>query len=148
MAITTSDVMKHIIAGKDAIKDKASGLGTASKSAFDNLTDLSDKFPDATPGQQKALRVGAKTVAGAALFIGATSILDAAMDKHSKNEAEFGVRQQMKDLEEKEREKKKRAGEYSTGVRFGQTPDMGKVVFEMFEERTGHHRMGNNKFRR
>lgn len=150
---SSADLVRDLANGKklitESVAENATKLGTKSKSALLEALDGSavDKaFPDATIGQKKALKVGTKTIAGATMFIAGTTILDGTIKAAKRKDSERRLRQQLREQAEQEEEKKKKASQLGRGTSFGQTPDMGKIVFDMFEQRTGHHRMGNSHF--
>lgn len=150
---SSADLVRDLANGKKLITEKvaenATKLGTKSKSALLEALDgsgVEKAFPDATAGQKKVLKVGTKTVAGATMFIAGTTILDATIKSAKRKDAERRLKDQLKEQEKEQEEKKRSASKSGRGQSFGQSPDMGKVVFDMFEQRTGHHRMGNSHF--
>ena len=120
-------------------------LGEVSSSVFNKLT-TAPQLEGATARQQKALNKGTKFLGGASLFIASTTLLDMAIKKGQRVEEEMIRKSQIKEQKKEEEEKEKRARQYRNGVSFGHGTDVGKIVFDMFDQRTGHHRMGNSHF--
>lgn len=104
------------------------------------------KHMDGLTTQQKTMYfTGKKAMAGAGMFIAGTAILDTSMKKMDKMEAQAQNKQLEKNLEKKSEEEKRKREEYRHGISFGHV-DAGQIVMDMFNERTGHHKMGNSRF--
>lgn len=96
--------------------------------------------------QENQLSFAKKAASGAGLIIAAGTIVDIARKKKEKME----VKAQSKELErrqekkiQKEQDRRKR---YRDGEGFGHV-DTSKVVMGLFDERLGHFKMGNSRFR-
>lgn len=85
-------------------------------------------------------RGGIAAVAGLGAFALA-SVLDTGEALEDKKEVSRMTEQQERNLNRKEGKQKRKQNEKSYGH-----VDMGEIAFEMFENRLGHHKMGNAKF--
>lgn len=99
----------------------------------------------ATPFQAKVIKNAPKIMKGAALFIGTTSILSKALDMSEKAEQKAQTRQMEKKAEEKVKQEKQKREDYKVQNAFGRIDTSG-IVMEMFDQRIGHHKMGNSRF--
>lgn len=100
-----------------------------------------------TPYQRKLIKGGKGLMGGAAIFVGATTLIDTALTVKERQETRQQVKQQEKNLEEdQKRQKERRKKGQQRRSMFHDTPQ--SLVFGMFENRSGHHKMGNNKFSR
>lgn len=149
MVYTSGDLMKDAIGGAahvaEGAKHLGANLGTGAKSLLGRAWNPED-LPDATPLQNKVHKSGSKILAGATVFIGTTALLDMGMRAAKRAEAEREKKRQIKSRMEQEEAKRQKAREYREGASVIHGTDLGKVVFDMFEQRTGHHRMGNSHF--
>lgn len=107
-----------------------------------------DLGPDskATPLQAKLLKAAPKALIGATLFIAGTSLLDSAMKRKDTYEMAVQKKQgedKLKKQAEKEEENRKN---YRTGASITRPIDTSQLVFDLFNDRTGHHKMGNSRF--
>lgn len=102
------------------------------------------KVKEAAETERKLVNVGGK--AGTMLKIGAgvvgvASILDVGQRISDNREAKRIKHEQEKALIQKEKKRKEKNKEQS----YGYIQD-GEILFDLFGERTGHHKMGNSKF--
>lgn len=109
-----------------------------------NATDATKHLDALTNKQRVIYHYGKKSVAGASIFIAGTTVLDSAMKKADKYEAKAQNEQLEKKLKEQSEEEKRKREEYRHGTSFGHI-DAGQIVMDMFNERIGHHKMGNSK---
>ena len=82
---------------------------------------------------------------GAGLFIAGTALLDMANRAMNKAEEKHQIASQEKDIRNKQKEEKDRRERYRSGTSFGAV-DTSTIVMDLFNERIGHHKMGNSKF--
>lgn len=97
-----------------------------------------------TPLQKGMMNGGSKAIAGAAMFIGATSIIDAGVTARRNKE----TRKETERQNIKKEDEAKRDNQYRKRARRRDSRDsinMGNTVMQMFEQRTGHHKMGGSK---
>lgn len=73
--------------------------------------------------------------------VGAATILDVGQRMGENHDAEKIKREQEYRLKQKMKKQKDKNKKYSYG-----NINQGEVVFDLFESRTGHHKMGNAKF--
>ena len=99
----------------------------------------------ATPMQAKILKSAPKIMKGAALFIGTTAILSKGLDMSEKAEQKAQTREMEKSAKKKVKEEKKKREDYKVQNAYGKIDTSG-IVMEMFEQRIGHHKMGNSRF--
>lgn len=145
--IKTSDLVEESIAGGGSIIgrsiDAAKGAGKAIKKGLVADYDL----PGMTPQQKQATQWLSRGMVGSTLFIGGTALLDFAIDRKHAADAKRQNEEQLKRQQQGEADKReaiRRKAHMKSN--FNATPDMGSLVFDMFAQRTGHHKMGNNKF--
>jgi len=133
---TTGDLSKAQIEGK------GQNLVRKAWQASDNLG------PDspATPLQAKLLKVAPKALIGATLFIAGTSLLDSAMKRKDAYELAVQKKQGEDKLEKQRKQEEENRKNYRTGASITGPVDTGQLVFDLFNERTGHHKMGNSRF--
>lgn len=107
-----------------------------------------DLGPDskATPLQAKLLKAAPKALIGATLFIAGTSLLDSAMKRKDTYELAVQKKQGEDKLEKQRKQEEENRKNYRTGASITGPIDTGQLVFDLFNERTGHHKMGNSKF--
>ena len=86
----------------------------------------------------RAMKIG--TLVGMGI-IGVSSLLDISEKLDRKTDAQRMVRKQEKNLERRQIAEKR----ILDSMGYGHV-DMGQIVFDMFNERIGHHKMGNAKF--
>lgn len=97
-----------------------------------------------TPLQKGMMNGGSKAIAGAAMFIAATSIIDAGVTARRNKE----TRKETERQNIKKEDEAKRDNQYRKKARRRDSRDsinMGNTVMQMFEQRTGHHKMGGSK---
>lgn len=100
-----------------------------------------------TPYQKNLIKGGKGLMAGATLFIGATTLLDTAMTLKERKETKKQVEAQEERLKKRNKDQKRRRS--NVHKRHSINRDAPKdLIFDMFESRSGHHRMGNSKFNR
>lgn len=114
------------------------GVKTAGERTKETVTGV-------TAGQEKAIGLGSGLMAGAALFIGVTSVMDTAIKAKRNKEARTQVKKQEKKIRVEEKRglavrKKISRRESNTRV------NVKNEVFSMFEQAIGHHKMGNSRF--
>lgn len=162
-----SESSRFIKEAQDAVNQSSKavkGLGVTAASAtkgrlketftevgLGNLTEQAKKkLPDShliTPFQRKLMR-GSKVAAGAAaMFIAGTTMMDIATGHARKKEADAMVKQQEKN-EEEERKRNRKARKRQHRRTSSQRDTVQEFVFDAFENRTGHHNMGNARFRK
>ena len=107
-----------------------------------------DLGPDstATPLQAKLLKAAPKALIGATLFIAGTSLLDSAMKRKDAYELAVQKKQGEDRLEKQRKQEEKNRKNYRTGASITGPVDTGQLVFDLFNERTGHYKMGNSRF--
>lgn len=107
-----------------------------------------DLGPDskATPLQAKLLKAAPKALIGATLFIAGTSLLDSAMKRKDTYELAVQKKQGEDKLEKQRKQEEENRKNYRTGASITGPIDTGQLVFDLFNERTGHHKMGNSRF--
>lgn len=74
-------------------------------------------------------------------IIGAATVVDVARKMHDERAAEHMKAEQEWNLKEKDKQRKKQQKEMSYGYL-----QQGEILFDLFGNRTGHHKMGNAKF--
>lgn len=94
--------------------------------------------------EEKVVKTARNTMRFAKIGVGVTALGGIVSAAHSVKQS-HDARQMVKAQEEKQYRDKRRKQEEIARYGYGQV-DMGNVVLQMFEERTGHHRMGNSKF--
>lgn len=94
--------------------------------------------------EEKVVKTARNTMRFAKIGVGVTALGGIVSAAHSAKQS-HDARQMVKAQEEKQYRDKKRKQEETARYGYGQV-DMGNVVLQMFEERTGHHKMGNSKF--
>ena len=98
-------------------------------------------------GQERMYNAVTKGAAVSAMFIAGTGILDAMHTSVKNNNARRRNEEQLKEQEEKQREaREKNRKRNRRNANYNQSHTMGSIVFDMFNDRTGHHLMGNNRF--
>lgn len=100
-----------------------------------------------TQGQKRMYNAVTKGSAVSAMFIAGTGILDAMHTSVKNNNARRRNEEQLKEQEKKQREaREKNRKRNRRNANYNQSHTMGSIVFDMFNDRTGHHLMGNNRF--
>lgn len=94
---------------------------------------------------KKVINASKKGMAAGAVFIGATAIMDVALSKHYKHQAAVQVRNDEKRLKEND-EKNTKIKQTRSRNSFGNV-DMGNIAIELFNDRIGHTKMGNARFK-
>lgn len=115
--------------------------------AFQALMAKSDEVSGARLANRQVKnihRVGS-TIKGAGLFIAGASILHQVSKQIDKQGGKDQIRKQEKRQKEKLKEEEKKREKYRTGVSFGKV-DTSTIVMDLFNERIGHHKMGNSRF--
>ena len=115
--------------------------------AFKALMSKSETIAGERLAQRQVANMGklTKGIKGAGLFIAGTSILHQLNKGVDKAEGRHQVRKQEKRQEKQAEEEAKKRERYRTGVSFGHV-DTSKIVMDLFNERIGHHKMGNSRF--
>lgn len=120
---------------KEQVTDSAQKMKEVANSA-QNIKEAADT--------EKMIAVGGKigtTAKIGAGIIGVASIIDIGQRLQDSHEAKRIKKEQEKDLKRKKKLQDERNKEQS----YGYIQD-GEILFELFGERTGHHKMGNAKF--
>ena len=86
-------------------------------------------------------------MSGAGLFIAGTTALDLAITLKQRRETRDQIKEQEETLKEREREQKKQHKQMRRRHSINHSLPK-ELVMDMFESRSGHHKMGNSKFRR
>jgi len=107
--------------------------------------ELPDLDGSPTKMQAKIIKNAPKIMKGAALFIGTTSLLSTAMKMSEKSEQRAQVREMEKGVKEKVKKEEQKRKDYKVQDSYGNIDTSG-IVMEMFEQRVGHHKMGNSRF--
>lgn len=94
--------------------------------------------------QSNLLSGGKKALAGASLFVGATSMLDFAVTAKRNKENRRMIEEQEKNTKKKMKEENKVHKKIHRDASVNHV-NVGETVFDMFEQRTGHHKMGQSK---
>lgn len=124
---------------------KASGI---KNQALNNLNpDTSKAFSkgletSAIKRSSKLAQNGKKVLGASAIFIGATAIIDKSLQRNYKHSAEKQSKKDEKQLEEQQ----KRQQKYSRKKSMYYDNNMGQIALDLFDERIGHHKMGNSKY--
>lgn len=84
---------------------------------------------------------------GASLFIAGTTALDLAMTLKQRRETREQVKEQEETLKQRERDQAKQHRQMRRRHSINHSLPK-ELVMDMFESRSGHHKMGNSKFRR
>lgn len=106
-----------------------------------NASTLSESDMKKMETFKKVNKVGRGIGAVGALAVGAATVLDIGQGINEKRRVEDMKKEQEKSL----RRKQKQEDEYKRSQGYGHT-DLGGIVFDMFEERLGHHKIGNARF--
>lgn len=113
-------------------------------SAKKALSEASKKLPGPTNYQNTMIKGSKALMGGTALFIGATSIIDASVTANRNKKARKEVdRRNKKEEENMKRDKKYRKKQRRRDSR--DSINVGQTVMDMFDQRTGHHKMGGSK---
>ena len=113
-------------------------------SAKKALSEASKKLPGPTNYQNTMIKGSKALMGGTALFIGATSIVDASVTANRNKKARKEVdRRNKKEEENMKRDKKYRKKQRRRDSR--NSIHVGQTVMDMFDQRTGHHKMGGSK---
>lgn len=126
---------KRILEGIDVVKKEESILYTTKEQRH------LKQHPIVEERGAKKFRAMRKGLGVAALTIAGAGILDLAIDgKHH-----LDVERQKSDAHQSNEKKAKQAAEKRQEMGYGHV-DMGQIAIDMFNQRTGHYKMGNAKF--
>ena len=149
-----SPVMKRVAgelnnqARKSSILQEAVSSSLPTKDAYESVMDHARQKTVDFKAKKKAdliqgrVRKTGKVAAG---FIGTTALLGMANNQLRKAKAENVKKDYEKQRIQEQKEEQKRREKYRQGVSFGNV-NAGEIAFQLFEQRTGHHKMGNSKF--
>lgn len=98
-----------------------------------------------TDFQKKIISGGGKAMMGANIFIATTSMMDLAVSAKRNKEERATVKEQEEKLKKQEKEALKRRKEIRKRESV-YSVNLGQTVLDMFEQRIGHHKMGNSRF--
>lgn len=94
--------------------------------------------------EERAVRTAKGVMRAGKIGVGITALGGLVSAAHSVKQSHDAKQMVEKQTEQQERNKQRKKQEMA---RYGYgNVDMGNIVLEMFEERTGHHRMGDSKF--
>lgn len=140
-----STAMKDALTKDAKEKLKKKGIQEVSQAADKRVAAASKKvLPEITNYQNNMIKGSKTLMGGAALFIGATAVLDAGVTANRNKKARKEVERRNK----KEEKSMKGDQKYRRRVRRKesmQKAHVGQTVMRMFDERTGHHKMGGSK---
>ena len=127
--------------------EKAMQAKAKSPQAFQKLMKQSENIAGERLAKRQIQNIHrtTKVAKGAGLFIAGTALLDMANRAMNKAEEQQQVSSQERDIRNKQKEEKDRRERYRSGTSFGYV-DTSTIVMDLFNERIGHHKMGNNKF--
>lgn len=97
-----------------------------------------------TSFQNTLLQGSKKTLGAASLFIATTSVMDFAVSAKRNKEKRHQIEQQEKRVQRKMKEENRMRKRIHKNTSVDSI-NWGETVFNMFEQRTGHHKMGNSK---
>ena len=145
--VTTQDL------SRESIKKSTTDTTTIKKSTPPSTTIKSiekvssDTIAGVTPTklQSKVIKTAPKIMKGAALFIGTTSLLSAAGKAKDKHETKAQVKQIEKRTKEQMKKEAEKKDKYQKKKSYNNI-DAGQIVMDMFNQRIGHHKMGNSRF--
>lgn len=142
---STQDIVRETTKKREQDVVKTKGKSVIETVDVPKVSSIVENTGAATPFQKKIIKNAPKIMKGAALFIGTTSILSAALSESDKAEKKAQIRQMEKKAKEKVKEEKKKRKDHKIQNAFGNI-DTSEIVMEMFEQRIGHHKMGNSRF--
>lgn len=133
------DTVQETISSPKKVAEQAKKLSQGQGSKLDS--------GGVTQGQKRMYNAVTKGSAVSAMFIAGTGILDAMHTSVKNNNARRRNEEQLKEQEKKQREaREKNRKRNRRNANYNQSHTMGSIVFDMFNDRTGHHLMGNNRF--
>lgn len=163
-AENVKDISEKIKDGTNVGKKKTINVLDATKEMIEeNIPKLGNKIPNKKPissisknldkldskgmtaSQAKSFSTGKKALGVAAVFIATTTLLDKALDIDEKMEVKKMVREQNKNIKKREEQEREKRDRYRDGKGFTHV-DTSSIVMDLFEERLGHHKMGNSRF--
>ena len=137
--VTVQDVVQETISNPERVSEQAKKISQGQGSKLDS--------GGVTQGQKRMYNAVTKGSAVSAMFIAGTGILDAMHTSVKNNNARRRNEEQLKEQEKKQREaREKNRKRNRRNANYNQAHTMGSIVFDMFNDRTGHHLMGNNRF--
>lgn len=140
--LSTQNVSKESILKSVETQSSSSQIRIASK----QINELTEKLAtEPTPLQSKIISQGPKIMKGAALFIGTTSLLSTAMKVKDKAEEKAQTRSMEKRIKEDAKKEAEKKDRYQNDNSFRKV-DTSDIVMDLFNERIGHHKMGNSRF--
>lgn len=110
-----------------------------------------DMMDAATETQKRMIKHGSRTATTVALFVAGTSLIDYSRNRQKRKESNKEKEEQLK---EDAKKNKKRSNAYKDvqkdyigASRFSYSQlNMGQTVIDMFNNRTGHHKMGSSRY--
>lgn len=124
----------------ETLKDVIKGGGRKVKKGLTGDYDLAGM----SKNQSKYFKTMVGVTTASALFIGATSVVDAVSENEKNRQRKRANEQQLKEQAEEEKRKyKKRHTAPLGGVNL---TTANHPTFRMFDQRSGHHKMGNSRF--
>lgn len=133
------DVVQETISNPKRVSEQAKNISQGQGAKLDS--------GGVTQGQKRMYNAVTKGSAVSAMFIAGTGILDAMHTSVKNNNARKRNEEQLKEQEKKQREaREKNRKRNRRNANYNQSHTMGSIVFDMFNDRTGHHLMGNNRF--
>lgn len=137
--VTVQDVVQETISNPERVAEQAKNISQGQGAKLDS--------GGVTQGQKRMYNAVTKGSAVSAMFIAGTGILDAMHTSVKNNNARRRNEEQLKEQEKKQREaREKNRKRNRRNANYNQAHTMGSIVFDMFNDRTGHHLMGNNRF--
>ena len=137
--VTVQDVVQETISNPERVAEQAKNISQGQGAKLDS--------GGVTQGQKRMYNAVTKGSAVSAMFIAGTGILDAMHTSVKNNNARRRNEEQLKEQEKKQREaREKNRKRNRRNANYNQSHTMGSIVFDMFNDRTGHHLMGNNRF--
>lgn len=142
---STQDLVREATQKRQQDVVKTKGKSVIENVDVPKVSPLVENTGAATPFQKKIIKNAPKIMKGAALFIGATSLLSTALASSDKAEEKAQVRQMERNAKKKVKEEEKKRKDHKIQNAYGKI-DTSEIVMEMFEQRIGHHKMGNSRF--
>lgn len=153
--VTAEDINEFLGEAGEKVKKKATkqktkqvnvkGLTKIDLPADKLIDTVSDVLEGPTPLQSKVMNATPKIMRGAALYVGAATLLSGAMKLKDKAEVKQQTRESEKNIKEKEKKAKEQREKIQNKNSYGRVIP-GDIVMDLFNERIGHHKMGNNRF--
>ena len=122
------------------------------KDSFDRVWNPKvDMIDAATDNQKRMIKYGSRTATTVALFVAGTSMLDYARNR---NKRKLANKENEEELKEQAKKNEKRSKAYhdvqkhyapKSGFSYSKL-NMGQTVFDLFDARSGHHKMGSSRF--